>query len=506
MKIGKIRISKTWIVVIITVFLLIGYFVVKQILKNPVDAYATEKISKGEVLQEVSETGSVKSTEDLNLSLKTIGRISKINVVVGSDVKKGDVLVELDSSQILAQLQSAKAALSASKTQYEKLLNGSTTEDVKTYQDAVDSANHDLQSTYDSALNVLDDGYNKIYNAYNVVVFMYRNYFNVADQQSARVTEGKNDIYSNMQNIKTYVDNADTNKTQEDIDSAISHMTLALDNIYNDLKIIRDQCEEGIYYANVAVADKTSLDTQKANINTASTSVASLQQSISSYKIALQKAKDNLTFKTANPRSEDIDIYKSQIEQAEATVNLYQSQLSDNYIYSPINGKVTGVNAKRGEIVSPSESIINLLSSEPFQIKVDIYEQDIVNVKIGNPVKINLVAFPKETFEGKVLSIDPAEKIIDNVVYYRVTIDFPNQPIEVRSGMTADIVIETSRKDNVLRISKNAVENIDNKEIVQVVNKRKIESREIVIGLEGGDYYEVVSGLNEGDEIVTAEK
>ena len=506
MKIGKIKISRTWIVVIVIIILIIGYFSAKQIFKNPIDSYITEKISKGEVVQEVSETGSVRATDDLSLSFKGIGKSSAINVSVGDFVKKGEVLAKLDSSQIFAQLQSAQASLSVADTQYEKLLKGSTSEDIKTYQDAVDSANHDLQSAYDNALNVLDDAYNKIYNAYNVVASLQQSYFYMSDQQGIKVSSSKDDISSNMQDVKIYIDKAGTSKTREDVDSAISHATLALDNIYNDLKIVRDQCEQGIYYANVVAADKTSLDTQKGYINTASTNVVSSQQDIAAYKIALQKANDNLSFKTANPRTEDVDIYQSQIEQAKANVELYQSQLKDTNIYSPIDGRITAVNAKNGETVNSSESIINLLSSEPFQVKVDIYEQDIVNVKPGDLVKINLVAFQKETFEGKVLSIDPAEKIVDNVVYYQVTIEFPKQPEGVRSGMTADIVIETNKKEDVLRISKNAVESIDGKTFVKVFSNGKVENREITLGLEGSDYYEVTSGLTEEDLIITGTK
>ena len=65
-----------------------------------------------------------------------------------------------------------------------------------------------------------------------------------------------------------------------------------------------------------------------------------------------------------------------------------------------------------------------MLPQSPFQVAVDIYEEDIVKVKIGNPVDIKLTAFPDKIFKGKVIAIDPAEKIIEGVVYYEVTIDF----------------------------------------------------------------------------------
>jgi HlyD family secretion protein len=501
MKIGKIRISKKWLFVIIIIVIILGYYAVRQVLKNPADGYLTEKIERGEVLQEISETGSVKATEELSLGFKAVGKIARINTIVGENVKRGDILAELDSGQISAQVLSAKAALQSAESEYEKLINGSTSEYIKIYQDAVDSAQQTLDSEYEDAINNLDSVYSKIYDAYNTVILMQYNYFSSADQQGIKIQDSKNDIAGNMEDIKIYIDKTKESKETKDVDNTISRAILVLDNVYNDLKVAREQCDQGSYYLNISSTDKALLDTQKTYINTSLSTIKALQQNISAYKINLQKAKNDLAYRTAGPRQEDIDIYSLAVEKARANLELYQSQIGDNYIYSPIDGKITAINAKKGETVNTS-SIIDLLSSEPFQIKVDIYEQDIVNVKTGDLVKIELVAFPKDTFEGKVLSIDPAEKIVDNVVYYQVTIDFPEQPDGIRSGMTADIVIQTNKKEDVLRISKNAVESIGGKELVQVFINKKIEEREIITGLEGTDYFEVLSGLSEGDEII----
>lgn len=505
-KIQLPKVSRTWLAIIIIILAIIGYFVLKSAFKSPLDAYTIQDVDRGEVSQEVSETGSVKATENISLGFKTTGRVSAINVSVGDNVKKSGILASLDSNQLSAQLQNYKAALAAAQMQYEKLVNGLTAEDIKIYENAVVSAQEDLKNSYESAINTLNDAYTKIFNAYVAANSIQNDYFSATDQEGIKVQDSKKDIYSNMQKIKNLLDIAEKSLSNNDIDSAISQMLLSLDNIYNDLKIIRDQCDIGVYYGTVSSTDKASLDTQKGYINTATTSVTTSQQSIASYKIALQKAQDNLALKTAAARPEDIAIYKAQIEQAQANVDLYQSQLNDNFLRSPIDGKITEVNAKPGEVASANETLVKLLSLEPFQIKVNIYEQDIVNVKIGNNVKINLVAFPKQTFEGKILSVDPGEKIVDNVVYYEVTIDFPGQPEGVMSGMTADIVIETNRKENVLRIPKSVVQNIDGKDTVQVVSNGKIETREIITGIEGNDYYEVVSGLNEGEKIIVGKK
>jgi len=502
----RIKLSKTWIVIIIIILIIVGYYISKSVFKSPTAGYATEKVVKGEVLQEVSETGSVQATDNIILGFKASGKVSRINVSVGDSVKKGDVLLSLDLAQLYAQLQSARAALDSAKSQYDKLINGLTPENIKTYEDAVISAKQDLNNAYDGARNTLNSAYSSMFDGYNTVVNIQTVDFLIIDSQGIAVANAKKDISDNLRDAKTYLDIANNSSNNSGIDSAVVHMLTALNNVYNDLRIVRDQCEQGIYYSQVSAADKTSLDTQKTNVNTASTSVTALQNTITSYETALKTAQDALSLKQAKPRQEDIDYAQAAVTQAQASVEALQAQINDNSLTSPVDGTITAVNAKKGEIVSPNASIINLLSSEPFQIKVAIYEQDIVNVKVGDDVKIGLVAFPKQTFDGKVLSIDPAETIIDNVVYYKVTIEFPNQPLGIRSAMTADIIIEANKKENVLRIPKNAMVQIDGVETVQVVKNGKIENVTITTGLEGNDYLEVTSGLDEGDEIVTGKK
>ncbi|MEK7664930.1 MAG: efflux RND transporter periplasmic adaptor subunit [Patescibacteria group bacterium] len=500
------KIKKGWFFIVAIILIIAIYFVSNLIFKKNTNGYITEKINTGLVSQTVSETGSVRATDNIELGFKNSGRIETINVVVGQDVKKGDLLAKLNTSQLSIQLQESMAALDVINKQYDKLLNGATIEDIKIVEDSKNAAEDDLNSAYASAINTLSDGYTKIYNAYTTVNSIQSSYFSLTDQQGIKVIDNKNIIQNKLADAKSYLDKAKNSSKKEDIDLAVSGMLSIFNNVYDALKIARDMCDEGTYYSKVSSTDKTSLDTQKTNINTAITNATTSQQNISSYKIALQKAESNLILKTAKPRQEDVDLYQAQIRQAEANVSLLQSQIEDTRLRSPIDGKVTKINSKRGEVVSVNESAINLLSSNPFQIKSDIYEQDIVNIKVNDPVEISLIAFPREVFSGKVISVDPAEKIIDNIVYYEITIDFDGNKDKVKSGMTADIVIKTNEKENVLRVSKSAVESINNIELAQIKKADKIENKEIKTGLEGDDYFEVISGLKIGDEVIIGKK
>ena len=250
MNIKKIKISKKWMVIIIIILIIAGYFIIPQFFKNPIDAYVTEKISTGEILQEVSETGSVEATDNISLGFKTIGKVSKIYVSVGNDVKAGDILASLDLAQLSAQLQSAKAALASANSQYTKLLNGATPEDLKTAEGTVDSAQQDLNNDYDGSINTINNAYTSIYNTHATALSLQNDYFSSADHESVNVQNARVSINRDMINAKSKLESAQNNSSHANIDTAISEIIKDLNNTYNKLKIISD-----LYYAWVNAGD-----------------------------------------------------------------------------------------------------------------------------------------------------------------------------------------------------------------------------------------------------------
>jgi len=149
------------------------------------------------------------------------------------------------------------------------------------------------------------------------------------------------------------------------------------------------------------------------------------------------------------------------------------------------------------------DAVITILPADPFSIEVDIYEEDVAKMDVGNTVDISLVAFPEEKLKGKVISIDPAEKMIDGVVYYEVSISLEQTPSGIKPGMTTDLMITTDLRENVLTIPEKALQKKNGKIIIQVLEQNKIIEREIEIGLKGtNNLVEVVSGLEQGEQII----
>ncbi|MBU4274765.1 efflux RND transporter periplasmic adaptor subunit [Patescibacteria group bacterium] len=495
------KLNKKWIIAGIIVLVAIILFS-NGFFKKENGVLKTEKVILGTLIQEVSETGMLKPTKEIKLGFKTAGRIEKINVEVGDAVGEGTIIASLDKIQLFIQLNQAQASLAVAQSQYDKLLAGSTPEEIKIYENARSSAQQDLDDAYSDALNTLDDAYLKIYNAYNTVDTIQYSYFSISDQEGIKVVDNKALINTNLNAVKPLLDEAKADSTPEKIDNTIVEMLASLKNTSDALKTIREMCEQGIYYSKVSSTDKTSLDNQRSYVLTAFTNTTNAQQTINSDKIGLQTAEDDLVLKKAKPRQEDINYYSAKVQEAQANILSLQHQIADASLRAPTDGTITKVDKKSGETVQATEMPFSLISSDPLQVEVDIYEEDIVKIKKDNPVDIIIAAFPTETLKGKVISIDPAEKVIAGVVYYGITIAFDELKDNMKPGMTADVVIKTANKENVLIIPKGAVKKND--KITVLVYKDGItEEREIQIGLEGNDNkVEVVSGLSEGEEIV----
>ncbi|MBU3934839.1 efflux RND transporter periplasmic adaptor subunit [Patescibacteria group bacterium] len=496
------KLNKKWIIIGIIILAVIIIFLFNGFFKKDKNGVETEKVARGTLVQEVSETGVVKPAEEINLGFKTAGRVEKINVSVGDAVKKGTIIASLDKIQLFIQLNQARASLAVAQSQYDKLLVGSTPEEIKTYENAKDSAQQDLDDAYSDALNILDDAYLKMYNAYNAVDSIRSNYFGTVDQEGIKVIDNKALIGVNLDAIKLVLDEAKAVSTPKNIENAISGMTTSLKSTSGALNIVREICEQGVYYSRVSSSDKTVLDNQKSYIITALTNTTNSEQAVISAKIDLQKAEDDLILKKAKPRQEDIDYYSAKVQEAQANAFSLEHQIADANLRAPIDGVITKADKKAGETVQAAELSFSLISSGPLQVEVDVYEEDIVKIQIENPVDIKIAAFPAQTLKGAVVSIDPAEKMIAGVVYYGITIAFDELRDGLRPGMTADVVIKTAEKENVLIISKRAIKKND-KTAVLVYKNNEIEEREIQLGMEGNDNkVEVISGLSEGEEII----
>lgn len=284
-----------------------------------------------------------------------------------------------------------------------------------------------------------------------------------------------------------------------------------------------------------SVYTQTTIDSLRSSFNTRASAVAasktSVQSSIGDFTTDLQGLDSDLdaaSFKVksaeqaltlaqakynaliAKPQSYEIQQQRAKVLQAQADVRAAEGNLSDTVMVAPVDGTITAVDAKVGEVAAPTSEVIKMIGDSKLQIDVDIPESDITKVVVGQNTEVTLDAFSAdEVFKGTVSFIEPTQRLIQDVVYYRVTVVFNELHSAIKSGMTATVRIRTAERPGVLTVPLRAVSisASDNTKSVRVLGAAgKVEVRTVTTGIRGDDgIVEVLSGLSEGEKVIVGE-
>jgi HlyD family secretion protein len=317
-----------------------------------------------------------------------------------------------------------------------------------------------------------------------------------------------------------------TSFTQAELDAYKTNisadLTIILTSISNvqtaqqDLEDARLDYETNVSDKQVAlVKAKVDLDDAIINarnaLNSAQTSgdqqITVAQSKVDNAKEAWEVAKAQLAEIKAPARSEDVVLQK-------AALDSVKKQIEDSIIKAPIDGTITKVNYEVGEQTSAGEPVVSMLAENNFEIEIDISEADIAKINLNNPVIITLDAFGDDiVFVGKVYFLEPAETVIQDVIYYKTKIEFISDAnlqkysSNIKSGMTANAVITTSEKENALIMPSRAVVQRNGDRIARVLVSGAVQEAPITTGLRGDEgMVEVLSGVKEGDEVITLVK
>jgi len=235
--------------------------------------------------------------------------------------------------------------------------------------------------------------------------------------------------------------------------------------------------------------------------------VENAQAMVALKKAALDSAKAMLALKQSPARDVDLAPLLANISQAEIALKIAKNKYEDSQLKAPIDGVVSFIYGSVGENVSLSETALAAflsLQADQLIVEANVPETDIIKVNKGDDVAMTIDAFDfTEKFDGSVIYIDPAETIIQGVIYYEIKTAFDLEDERLKSGMTANLEIITDQKENVLTIPARAIKYEDSIRYVEVLNNGTPKKTIITTGLESDQYVEVTSGLKQGDKIIT---
>jgi len=199
-----------------------------------------------------------------------------------------------------------------------------------------------------------------------------------------------------------------------------------------------------------------------------------------------------------------VKLLELQSDIARANLESAKLNLEKAVITAPFDGVVADITITEGKEISTATlatPAISLVDTSEIEMRGFIDEIDIAMVKVGQAANITLDALPDEEVNGSVVFISPVGTILAGVVSYDTTITLKNPVEEFRDGMsaTAEIIIECH--DDVLSIPNRAIRALENPTVLVLVDGQQ-EERQITLGLSDGINTEVLSGLEEGEEVV----
>lgn len=505
-------IKKPYVLITLGLIVVIGgYFLINGNEKGEM-AYAIAE--RGDLIQHVVVTGRVKSSEQIQLAFDRSGRISRVNFSVGEVVPRGSIIVSLENSDLLAQRSQAEANLRTQEAKLEELMQGARPEELAVYEARLGNTEAALDEARNNLINQSRISYSRADDAIrNKGDQLFSN--PRTPQATLRFTVIDSDLKGEAENGRRGIEMVlnewlETNRDLgpgsdlENLAADVNGRLAKAENLLNSLSLIVNNPNNAPEISQSTVEKwRTDISAARTSVETAISSFSSVENSLKNTRSALELAKRDLDLKKAGASQEAINAQMAQAESAEANIASIQTQIEKTLLRAPIAGAVTRQDAKVGEIVSANVPITSIVSDAGFEIEVDVYEGDVVKISVGNPAEISLVAFPRKTFKGRIVSISPAEKMIDGVVYYEVTISIEEPPENIKTTMTADIVIQADTKENTLMIHRNAIQRQEGKTMVEVVKNDLIEERWVEIGIRGAnDMVEIVSGLEEGERII----
>ncbi len=412
--------------------------------------FITGQARIGNVTKKVNATGTVQLPSQYNLSFPGKGLLTQVNVAVGDTVKAGQALAQIDQTSAKQQVVQAQAALTQAQLKVSQLEAGPSQVSVLQAKDSLDRAQAALASAQSSLLAL--ESYQTQANLAAAIIKAGGQPGQSGNQlTSGQSASGQQSGSGGSPGLSTL---QDYYLHPGDLTAAIQQATTTVSLAQNDYNLAQAQ-----------------------------------------YSAA-----------TAGPSSSDLQSAGSQVTQAQANLTSAQAVLNNCTLTAPVDGIITAVSGQVGEYPQGSGAFIVLYgTSSNMQIDVSVDEADIGGVQVGQPAELTLAAYPDKTYAGKVIQVAPTGTTQNNVTTFDVTVSVPNQDNAMKSGMSANVSIIVARKQNVLVVPSEAVQDTGSQQIVLLPpadGSNRPQRQAVKIGIDDGTWAEVQQGLSEGDQVI----
>ena len=517
-------------------------------------------VQRGSVQTSVTATGNLSAITQLDVSFDTSVAsqlVTEIMVKVGDKVTKGQPLAKVNDAAVVSALASATAQMVAAQANYDKVKAGLTADEkaqldiqesqslaslgsaqaslanaqATADQDAVTSAesvrqaqlnltnvkaqaDHDVataQATYDAAKANYDPA-KQAYDAAVADVARYTEDQTYCANNPSAIAAPDGELCSGVAAKLTAAAATLTQKT-----NALTPAATAFTNATTALVNQKLKSKQSVDSATNSVINAQ--NNQASGLLKNQQSIATAQRQLESAELSYQATLTNNAVKRKTPTDADIAQQQVSLVNAQNSLATAQKNAAAAVLLAPSNGTVAVINGRlgfAGNATSTSTTgagatapFVTLTDPSAFEVKVGFSETDAAKVKSGQTATITIDAVSAR-LAGTVRQIDSASTLVNNVVTYYAYVSITSIPstTTVQAGMTASVAVATQRVDNTLFLPTAAVSSRGTTATVNVApdknNLKKTVPREITLGLRGDTGIQVLTGLEEGEVVVTA--
>jgi HlyD family secretion protein len=437
------------VVLILAVLGSLGWFGYRQVSKSKAASgqdYETITVGRGDIAATVSATGEVLPEREADLTFQSTGAISDVTVEVGNAVLAGQLLAQLDITDLELAVRQAEIGLRTAQAQLRQLGEESSPSDVAAAQAALASA----QAAYQQLLEGND-----------------------ADQLAAAR-------------------------------ASVEQARVSMEQAQQAYDRIKDMPNAGMMPQALQLQQATiNYETAQAQYRVTARAADRAQRAAAQAQVAQAQANLDRLFKGAS--AEQVEIAQAGVDQAEVALAQARRRLDNSRITAPWAGIVAAVNVVEGTEARLGVPAFHLVDTSRFHIDVQVDEVDVAGVVAGQPVIVEVDALPEQRLTGSVQRISPtAITSPTGGTAYQVRIGMDATDAALRTGMSATATITSSEHTDVLLVPHRAVsrERETGRTFVERLVNGTPQKVEVRLGLSDDQRSEAREGLEDGDQVI----
>ncbi len=513
------------ILIILAVIGMAGYTLfIKPKLEEDVYVYKEASVEYGDLVLGIVESGSIEAeaqSQDFTLNLETEDEedddsdedddeedttkyleIEESNIVIGQRVTQGEEIYKLTEDSVESvrnklELESAEAQTTLAEAQLSYQLDALDAQ--HTYQGSTAKSNTsgDIYKISIAQLNNAIADYNaKITNCKRQIDVKSEQIFNKRADDDGNLLE-------------------DYEQAKEDYEAADKE---------NEMTFVARQA--------AYLSAKEAYESFEENLQTLQEEMTALEEKIIAYQADIASAQAELTKTTLKAKQtyetdsltgsiagdtyeyaegtleEAVAEAQTVLEEAKEKLEDFETFVGDGSVYAQSDGLIMTINYEAGDSLINSGELFTYVTEDSITLSVDVSQEDIVDLSVGDSVTIVFTAYEDETYEGEVMSITTtATSEHATTISYPVTIKVMGDTSKLYEGMTGDVTFVTDQKAQTTYVSRKAiVEENGSTYVYQKNDSDDMELVEVETGFTDGVNIEITSGLEKGDIIYIASK